>query len=184
MRLRVIDAPRRTKTLASRKSIMRAAQMEQKVWNKDRVGRDGGTNEWIDGHGHYVVTRVLKWSTLNILIVLYPASWSHLCFHETVSHSRHRAFSIIAWEDHLGIPLWLIHTIKRIVNLLALLSPLILHSIIHPYFYSSIKRKKKELANRSFVRAQIKRVFVCWTILDSRFEKISNWIKFHRSFFF
>lgn len=144
MRLRVIDAPRRTKTLASRKSIMRAAQMEQKVWNKDRVGRDGGTNEWIDGHGHYVVTRVLKWSTLNILIVLYPASWSHLCFHETVSHSRHRAFSIIAWEDHLGIPLWLIHTIKRIVNLLALLSPLILHSIIHPYFYSSIKRKKKK----------------------------------------
>lgn len=27
-------------------------------------------NEWIEGHGHYVVTRVLKWSTLNILIVL------------------------------------------------------------------------------------------------------------------
>lgn len=53
---------------------MRAAQMEQKERNKDRVERDGGTNEWIDGHGHYVVTRVLKWSTLNILIVLYPAS--------------------------------------------------------------------------------------------------------------
>lgn len=30
-------------------------------------------NEWLDGHGHYVVTRVLKWSTLNILIVPYPA---------------------------------------------------------------------------------------------------------------
>lgn len=159
--------------------------MEQKVWNKDRVGRDGGTNEWIDGHGHYVVTRVLKWSTLNILIVLYPASWSHLCFHETVSHSRHRAFSIIAWEDHLGIPLWLIRTIKRIVNLLALLlsfnPPLDNPSV---FLFFDKKKKKKELANRSFVRAQIKRVFVCWTILDSRFEKISNWIKFHPSFFF
>lgn len=154
MRLRVIDAPRRTKTLASRKSIMRAAQMEQKVWNKDRVGRDGGTNEWIDGHGHYVVTRVLKWSTLNILIVLYPASWSHLCFHETVSHSRHRAFSIIAWEDHLGIPLWLIHTIKRIVNLLALLlsfnPPLDNPSVF--LFFDKKEKKKNWLTVRSLER--------------------------------
>lgn len=112
VRLRVIDAPRRTKTLAL---------WEPRKWSKKsgiRIAWDGtrGTNEWIDGHGHYVVTRVLKWSTLNILIVLYPASWSHLCFHETVSYSRH-AFSIITWEDHLGIPpSWLIRTIKRIVN--------------------------------------------------------------------
>lgn len=97
------------------------ALWEPRKWSKKsgiRIAWDGtrGTNEWIDGHGHYVVTRVLKWSTLNILIVLYPASWSHLCFHETVSYSRH-AFSIITWEDHLGIPSsWLIRTIKRIVN--------------------------------------------------------------------
>lgn len=126
------------------------ALWEPRKWSKKsgiRIAWDGtrGTNEWIDGHGHYVVTRVLKWSTLNILIVLYPASWSHLCFHETVSYSRH-AFSIITWEDHLGIPpSWLIRTIKRIVNYrIYLCSPLslslfrILDSIIHRRDYSHI----------------------------------------------